>query len=106
MIGQENAPDLSRKLWIYTNYDCNLRCSYCVAESTPQAPRNAIGLKNSRRLVDEAGALGFEELLFTGGEPLILDEIYAMLAYASARLKTTVLTNAMLFNNLRLARLL
>ena len=26
------------KLWIYTNYDCNLRCSYCVAKSSPNTP--------------------------------------------------------------------
>lgn len=106
MIERESTPDLAWKLWIYTNFDCNLRCSYCVAESTPRTPRNAIGLENSQRLVDEAVALGFKELFFTGGEPFILDEIYAMLAYASARLKTTVLTNAMLFNSRRLARLL
>ena len=42
------------KLWIYTNYDCNLRCSYCLAESAPGAPRRAIGLDVVRRLVDEA----------------------------------------------------
>ena len=50
----------------------------------------------SRRLVDEAVALGFDHVFFTGGEPFILNEIYAMLAYASARVKTTVLTNAMI----------
>ena len=106
MIEHDRTQDLTWKLWIYTNFDCNLRCSYCVAESTPRSPRNAIGLENARRLVDEAVTLGFKELFFTGGEPFILDEIYPMLAYASARLKTTVLTNAMLFNSRRLARLL
>ena len=105
MSRQESAQDLTWKLWIYTNFDCNLRCSYCVAESTPRAPRNGIGLVNAQRLVEEAVALGFKELFFTGGEPFILDEIYAMLAHASAHLKTTVLTNAMLFNRRRLARL-
>ena len=106
MTEHDSTLDLAWKLWIYTNFDCNLRCSYCVAESTPRAPRNAIGLENSQRLVDEAVALGFQELFFTGGEPFILEDIYAMLAYASERLKTTVLTNAMLFNSRRLARLL
>ncbi len=105
MTTLEPLPALTWKLWIYTNFDCNLSCSYCVAESTPKAPRNAIGLDNARRIVDEAADLGFSELFFTGGEPFILDEIYDMLAYASARLKTTVLTNAMLFNGRRLARL-
>ena len=73
---------ISTKLWIYTNYDCNLRCDYCVAESSPRAPRRAMGLENTCRLVDEALELGFCEVLFTGGEPFILDEIYEMLAYA------------------------
>ena len=89
-------PAFQWKLWIYTNYDCNLRCSYCVAKSSPNAPRRAIGLANVQRLVDEAVALGFDHVFFTGGEPFLLNDIYDMLAYSSARVKTTVLTNAML----------
>jgi len=90
-------PALQWKLWIYTNYDCNLRCSYCVAKSSPNAPRRAIGLANAQRLVDEAVALGFDHVYFTGGEPFLLNDIYDMLAFSSARAPTTVLTNAMLF---------
>jgi len=99
------VPALQWKLWIYTNYDCNLRCSYCVAKSSPNAARRAIGLANVRRLVDEAVALGFTEVFFTGGEPFILNEIYDMLAYASAHVKTTVLTNAMILRGPRLEKL-
>jgi MoaA/NifB/PqqE/SkfB family radical SAM enzyme len=94
------------KLWLYTNYDCNLRCSYCVARSSPQAPRRALGLDNACRLVDQALELGFGEVFFTGGEPFILSDIYDMLAYSSARIKTSVLTNAMLLRGSRLAQLL
>jgi molybdenum cofactor biosynthesis enzyme MoaA len=45
---------LQWELWLYTNYDCNLRCSYCVAKSSPNAPRRALGLANVQRLVEEA----------------------------------------------------
>ncbi len=93
------------KLWVYTNYDCNLSCTYCVAESSPRAARRGLDLETVQRLVDEAIALGFGHLLFTGGEPFILDDIYDMLAYASARAQTTVLTNAMLLHGSRLERL-
>jgi MoaA/NifB/PqqE/SkfB family radical SAM enzyme len=93
------------KLWIYTNYDCNLRCAYCVAESSPEAPRRALDLKTVKRLVDEALDLGFEQVLFTGGEPFILPGIYEMLAYASQCMPTTVLTNALLLHGSRLERL-
>ena len=93
------------KLWLYTNFDCNLRCAYCVAESSPTAPRRALGLATVRRIVDEAAALGFGEIFFTGGEPFLLDDLYDMLAYAAPRLKTTVLTNGMLLKGTRLDRL-
>ncbi len=93
------------KLWLYTNYDCNLRCSYCVAKSSPNAPRRALGMANVQRLVNEAVELGFSDIFFTGGEPFILNEIYDMLTYSSARVKTTVLTNAMLLRGPRLDKL-
>jgi MoaA/NifB/PqqE/SkfB family radical SAM enzyme len=93
------------KLWIYTNFDCNLRCSYCVARSSPNAARRAIGPANAMRLVDEAVALGFRQVFFTGGEPFILPDIYEMLAYSAARVRTTVLTNGMLLRGPRLERL-
>jgi len=93
------------KLWLYTNYDCNLRCSYCVAKSSPNTPRRALGLANVRRLVDEAVALGFSDIFFTGGEPFILNDIYEMLSYSSARVKTIVLTNGMILRGSRIDRL-
>jgi sulfatase maturation enzyme AslB (radical SAM superfamily) len=102
---QASPPAFLWKLWIYTNYDCNLKCSYCVAKSGPNAPRRALGMENVRRLVDEAVELGFEHIFFTGGEPFLLNEIYEMLAYSSARIKTTVLTNAMLLRGVRLEKL-
>jgi sulfatase maturation enzyme AslB (radical SAM superfamily) len=102
--GCENAA-FQWKLWIYTNYDCNLRCSYCVAKSSPNAPRRALGLANVQRLVDEAVELGFKEIFFTGGEPFILKDIYAMLAYSAERVRTTVLTNAILLKGKRLEKL-
>lgn len=102
---QTSPPAFMWKLWIYTNYDCNLKCSYCVAKSGPNAPRRALGMENVRRLVDEAVELGFEHIFFTGGEPFLLNDIYEVLAYSSARIKTTVLTNAMLLRGLRLEKL-
>jgi len=107
---QESTPGLSspapqRKLWIYTNFDCNLRCSYCCAASSPRAARRALELETVGKLVDEALALGFDALFFTGGEPFLLEGIYDMLAYSSQRVQTTVLTNAMLLRGKRLDKL-
>lgn len=93
------------KLWLYTNFDCNLACSYCVTESSPGAARRALGLANVQRLVDEAVDIGFAQVFLTGGEPLLLDDIHDMLAYASAASKTTVLTNGVLLRGQRLEQL-
>lgn len=98
-------PAFEWKVWVYTNFDCNISCSYCVAESTPSTPRHGLDLPTVKQLVDEAAALGFREIFFTGGEPFILNDIYDMLAYASAKLQTTVLTNAMLLRRKRLEKL-
>ncbi|MFC1996027.1 radical SAM protein [Chloroflexota bacterium] len=110
LIHQETQSDmdllpLSTKLWIYTNYDCNLQCSYCVAGSHPKAPKRAIQLTTVTRIIEEALDLGFESIYFTGGEPFILGEIFKMLAYSSDKLTTTILTNGMLFRGRRLDHL-
>jgi len=57
------------RLWLYTNYDCNLACTYCVAESHPHAERRGLPLETARRVIDEAVDLGFTELFITGVEP-------------------------------------
>ncbi|HEY3082352.1 MAG TPA: radical SAM protein [Chloroflexota bacterium] len=96
---------LPARLWIYTNYDCNLSCSYCLVSSNPWAERRGIGLGRVRRLLDEAHALGVAEVFFTGGEPFILPEIYDMIAAATPRFLTTVLSNAMIIRKNRLEKL-
>jgi MoaA/NifB/PqqE/SkfB family radical SAM enzyme len=100
-----SPPSPLTKLWIYTNYDCNLSCSYCLAESSPKASRRAISRSDIKRLVDEAVELGFDHVYFTGGEPFLLEDIYEILAYTSERMRTSVLTNAMLLKGRRLEKL-
>ena len=102
---EPGAQVLAWKLWIYTNYDCNLRCSYCVAKSSPNAARRSIGLANVRQLVDEAVELCFDHVFLTGGEPFLLPDIYDMLAYSASKVTTSVLTNAMLLRGARLEKL-
>jgi diadenosine tetraphosphatase ApaH/serine/threonine PP2A family protein phosphatase/pyruvate-formate lyase-activating enzyme len=93
------------RLWVYTNFHCNLACDYCVVASSPRARRRSIGSKRFRGLVDEAVVEGFRELYVTGGEPFLEPDIVAMLEYASDRLPTVVLTNAMVFTGRRAGEL-
>lgn len=94
-----------RRLWLYTNFDCNLACSYCCVSSSPRTPRRALGLDTIRAIVAEAPAVGAQEILLTGGEPFMLPEFGDIVATCATAVPTVVLTNGMLFHGARLATL-
>jgi pyruvate-formate lyase-activating enzyme/diadenosine tetraphosphatase ApaH/serine/threonine PP2A family protein phosphatase len=100
-----DSPVFPARLWVYSNFHCNLACDYCVVASSPRARRRSLGLERFGALVDEAVVEGFAELYVTGGEPFVEPDIVAMLEYASDRLPTVVLTNAMLFTGRRRSEL-
>jgi pyruvate-formate lyase-activating enzyme len=93
---------LGSRLWLYTNFDCNLRCDYCCVRSSPKAPRRALGLDRVQRIAREATALGVSEIFVTGGEPFLLGDIGDILKACAAAAPTTVLTNGMLLVGRRL----
>ncbi|MGH9055648.1 MAG: radical SAM protein [Acidimicrobiales bacterium] len=93
-----------RRLWVYTNFHCNLACDYCAVGSSPRALPRMLAPEQFRDLVDEAVAEGFEELYVTGGEPLLHPDITCLLAYAAAHLTTVLLTNATILRAARLER--
>jgi len=100
MPGVDNRPVGSR-LWLYTNFDCNLRCDYCCVRSSPTAPRRELGLGRVQRIAREAAELGVKEIFVTGGEPFLLEDIGEILVSCAAAAPTTVLTNGMLFTGRR-----
>ncbi|WP_415949127.1 radical SAM protein [Streptomyces sp. KLOTTS4A1] len=99
------SPYFPSRLWLYTNFHCNLACDYCAVASSPRATPRTLPADTFRTLVDEAVAAGFTELYVTGGEPFLHPEITALLDHASARLPTVVMTNAMLLRGRRAAGL-
>ena len=98
--GEGNRPVGSR-LWLYTNFDCNLHCDYCCVRSSPTAPRRELGLERVKRIAREAAELGVKEIFVTGGEPFLLEDIGDILFSCAAAAPTTVLTNGMLFTGRR-----
>jgi hypothetical protein len=93
---EDNRPVGSR-LWLYTNFNCNLHCDYCCVRSSPTAPRRELGLARVQRIAREAAELGVKEIFVTGGEPFLLEDIGDILLSCAAAAPTTVLTNGMLF---------
>ena len=93
------------RLWVYTNFHCNLACDYCCVESSPTAPPRVVPVDEFARLVGEAVEAGVAELFLTGGEPFMLLDLDERLRIATSTLPTTVLTNAMVWSGERRRRL-
>lgn len=89
-------PALGSRLWLYTNFDCNLACDYCCAESSPRAAARRLDVEVARRACEELAGFGGREVLLTGGEPFLHPQLGALVAAAGARTTVTILTNAML----------
>ncbi|TFC82738.1 radical SAM protein [Cryobacterium sinapicolor] len=93
------------RVWVYTNFDCNLACDYCCVRSSPKAERRAIGADRLQQIAREAADAGVGELILTGGEPFLLNDLDDLVKSCTDALPTTLLTNGMLFRGARLERL-
>jgi MoaA/NifB/PqqE/SkfB family radical SAM enzyme len=93
---------LSDRVWLYSNYHCNLRCTYCLTESAPAVPRRELGRERMVALAREARELGFGALGVTGGEPFLLEYMPALVGRLADELPTLVLSNGTVFNARRL----
>jgi pyruvate-formate lyase-activating enzyme len=97
----EDTRPLGSRLWLYTNFHCNLRCDYCCVRSSPTAPRRELGLARIQRIASEAAELNVKDIFVTGGEPFLLKDIGDILISCASAAPTTVLTNGMLFTGRR-----
>jgi len=100
-VPAEDERPVGSRLWLYTNFDCNLQCDYCCVRSSPTAPRRELGLWRVQRIAREAADLGVKEIFVTGGEPFLLEDIGEILMCCAAAAPTTVLTNGMLLTGRR-----
>ena len=100
------APPLGSRLWLYTNFNCNLSCDYCCAGSSPQAAPRRLGPEVARRACEEFAGLGGREILLTGGEPFLDPDLGELVAAAERWAPVTILTNAMVFGRGARRRLL
>jgi len=90
------APPLGSRLWLYTNFDCNLACDYCCSQSSPRAPARRLPADVAQRACEEFAGLGGREILLTGGEPFLAPDLGDVVEAAARWVPVTILTNAML----------
>lgn len=93
------------RLWLYTNFNCNLSCDYCCVGSGPKVEKRELGVERIDSLVREAADWGVREVYLTGGEPFLLPNIGEIVKNCVAIMPTTLLTNGMLFRGHGLTQL-
>lgn len=102
----QDAQPLGARIWLYTNFHCNLNCDYCCVRSSPDARRRELGLARVQRIAQEAAPLGVGEFFLTGGEPFLLPDIADIVLACAEAAPVTLLTNGMLFGGRRRTELL
>ncbi|HZJ51871.1 MAG TPA: radical SAM protein [Actinomycetota bacterium] len=104
-VAEANASGaLPGRLWMYSNYHCNLACSYCLTESAPQAAKRELPAELMFSLARDARELGFTSLGITGGEPFLLPHLPDTIERLAEVMPVIVLTNGTLFTKERLRR--
>lgn len=73
---------------------CNSRCLYCAI---PDRGGRGMALDEIRRVLDQMAESGLQRIVFTGGEPLIRDDIGAIVSHArSLGVYTSLNSNGLL----------
>lgn len=85
------------ELWIHTNNSCNLICSHCLVNSSPNEDKG-LSTGTIKKIIDDAVKLGTTRFYFTGGEPFMRKDIFDLIDYVCNRKKSEliILTNGTL----------
>lgn len=67
--------------WNTTN-KCNMYCKHCYRDSGREAEKE-LNTEEAKALMDEIVKAGFKIMIFSGGEPLMREDIYELIKYAS-----------------------
>ena len=65
---------------------CNLACAHCYSRSGPgRDTKNELSTAEALALIDDFSAMGVPLILFSGGEPLLRDDIWELARHAHAK---------------------
>ncbi len=78
---------------------CNLRCKHCYADSNGLPASKELNTLEAFKLIDDLKDFNVPVILFSGGEPLVRDDFFALMEYAvKSGLRVTISTNGTLID--------
>ncbi|MFB6210768.1 MAG: TIGR04347 family pseudo-SAM/SPASM protein [Halobacteriales archaeon] len=85
---------------------CNLYCAHCYAAADTDPAPGELSTAEGKALLDDLASYGVPVVLFSGGEPLVRDDLSELIAYAADRgLRPVLSTNGTLITRERAAEL-
>lgn len=96
------APPLAMLMEL--THRCPLKCPYCSNPLALDRARDELDTATWKRVISEAAALGALQAHFSGGEPMVRDDLPELVRHARAEgLYTNLITSAVLLNEARMA---
>jgi len=81
-------------------YRCQCKCSHCSAGDHLRNDINELSTKEAKKLIDDGQDLGITILAFTGGEPLLREDIYELISHVDQNKTMPILfTNGLLLTD-------
>jgi len=85
-------------VWLKLTHACNLNCVYCYGKSDKPSP-NELSTQELKKIIDELVEIHVFGIHFFGGEPLLREDFFELLHYASKKgFKPSLTTNGTLVN--------
>lgn len=82
-----------------TTKRCNLRCVHCYAQAESSSGKDEIDTKEAKQIINDLASFGCPVLLFSGGEPLVREDLPELAQYAVEKgMRAVVSTNGTLIN--------
>lgn len=68
--------------WMTTNR-CNLKCVHCYQDAD-ECDNRELSTEEARAMISGIARAGFKIMIFSGGEPLMRDDIFDLVAHAAS----------------------
>ncbi|HIE16886.1 MAG TPA: radical SAM protein [Dehalococcoidia bacterium] len=97
---QDHAAERQRPIVVWNcTARCNLRCVHCYSNAGDHDPATILNTEEAKAFIRDLSAFQIPVILFSGGEPLLREDIFELARFAKAHeLRTVLSTNGTLIS--------